>query len=147
MTFDLKYIFVQVVKAQVGQKGELKDSVSRDYCYLCVNIIRSYICLGSNRQLRTWEAHDVCNKYAVRHDMTVFPAIFEKASKFWAPSYKNASNPPTVLVVITGCKGTYRDLFRLTVLQKCGRFNNCSWDYGLWVEYLKKTNNPQSKPK
>ncbi len=22
-----------------------------------------------------------------------------------------------------------------------------SWDYGLWVEYLKKTNNPQSKPK
>jgi hypothetical protein len=46
-------IFVQVVKAQVGQKGELKDSVSRDYCYLCVNIIGSYICLGSNHQLRS----------------------------------------------------------------------------------------------
>ncbi len=51
--FDLKYIFVQVVKAQVGQEGELKDSVSSDYCYLCVNIIRSYICLGSNHQLRS----------------------------------------------------------------------------------------------
>jgi hypothetical protein len=53
MTFNLQYIFVQVVKAQVGQKGELKDSVSKDYCYLCVNIIRSYICLGSNHQLRS----------------------------------------------------------------------------------------------
>ncbi len=49
--FNLQYIFVQVVKAQVGQKEKLKDSVSRDYCYLCVNIIRSYVCLGSNRQL------------------------------------------------------------------------------------------------
>ncbi len=31
--------------------------------------------------------------------------------------------------------------------KKCGRVNNCSWDYGLLVEYLKKINNPQSKPK
>jgi hypothetical protein len=52
-----------------------------------------------------------------------------------------------LLVGITGCMGTYRDLFRRTVLQKCGRLNTCSWDYGLGVEYLKKTNNPRSKPK
>ena len=71
---------MQVVKAQVGQEGELKDSVSRDYCYLCVNIIRSYICLGSNRQLRTRGAYDVCNKDAVRHDMTLFQAIFRPQS-------------------------------------------------------------------
>ena len=51
--FDLKYIFVQVVKAQVGQKEKFNDKVSRDYCYLCVNIIRSYICLGSNHQPRS----------------------------------------------------------------------------------------------
>ncbi len=46
-----------------------------------------------------------------------------------------------ILVGITGCMGTNRDLFRRTALQKCGRFNrinNCSWDYGLCVEYLKK---------
>ena len=51
--FILQYIFVQVVKAQVGQKEKFNDRVSRDYRYLCVNIIRSYICLGSNHQLRS----------------------------------------------------------------------------------------------
>ena len=51
--FNLQYIFVQVVRAQVGQKEELKDRVSGDCCYLCVNIIRSYICLGSNHQPRS----------------------------------------------------------------------------------------------
>ncbi len=53
-----------------------------------------------------------------------------------------------LLVGITGCMCTNHDLFRWTVLQKCGRVNNCSWDYlRLGVEYMKKTNNPQSKPK
>jgi hypothetical protein len=28
---------------------------------------------------------------------------------------------------------TNRDLFHQTVLQKCERLNNCSWDYGLLV--------------
>ena len=51
--FILQYIFVQVVKAQVGQKEKFNDRVLRDYCYLCVNIIRSYICLGSNHQPRS----------------------------------------------------------------------------------------------
>ncbi len=36
-----------------------------------------------------------------------------------------------VLVGITGCMCTNRDLFCLTVLEKCGRVNNSSWDYGL----------------
>ena len=36
-----------------AQDGQMKcnDVVSRDYCYLYVNIIRSYMCLGSNHQL------------------------------------------------------------------------------------------------
>jgi hypothetical protein len=54
----------KLLKAQVGQKEKFNDRVSRDYCYLCVNIIR---------------ACDVCNK-AVRHDMTVFQAIFRPQS-------------------------------------------------------------------
>ncbi len=43
-----------------------------------------------------------------------------------------------LLVGITGCMCTNRDLFRRTVLQKCRRVNNCSWDHTLWVEYLRK---------
>ena len=43
----------KLLKLKWGKKEKLKDSVSRDYCYLCVNIIRSYICLGSNHQLRS----------------------------------------------------------------------------------------------
>jgi hypothetical protein len=35
--------------------------------------------------------------------------------------------------------GTNWDLFRRTMLQKCRRVNNFSWDYGFRVEYLKKT--------
>jgi hypothetical protein len=49
-----------------------------------------------------------------------------------------------LLVGITGCMGTHRNLFRRIVLQKCGRFNNCSWDCGL---YVKNSIIPQSKPK
>jgi hypothetical protein len=33
---------------------------------------------------------------------------------------------------------TNRYLFRQTGLQKCGKVNNCSLDYGLLEEYLKK---------
>ena len=47
---NLQYIFVRVVKSSSWAKGS-NDEVSRDYCYLYVNIIRSYICLGSNHQL------------------------------------------------------------------------------------------------
>jgi hypothetical protein len=61
----------KLLKLKWGKKEKLKDRVSRDCCYLCVNIIRSYICLGSNHQPRSRGAYDVCNKEAVRHDMTV----------------------------------------------------------------------------
>ena len=52
MNFDLTcsiYLY-ELLRAQVGQK-EVNDKVSRDYCYLYVNIIRTYMCLGSNHQL------------------------------------------------------------------------------------------------
>ncbi len=49
-------------------------------------------------------------------------------SKFWAASCKNESN--LLLVWITVCICSNRDLFRLTVLQKCGRDIKCSFDYG-----------------
>ncbi len=52
-----------------------------------------------------------------------------------------------LLVGITGCMGKNRNLFLQTVLQKCGRVNDISWDYGLLVEYLKKTDKPLPKPK
>ncbi len=77
--FILQYIFVQVVKAQVGQKEKFNDRVSQDYRYLCVNIIRSYICLGSNHQLRSRGPMVFAIK-AVRRDMTVFQAIYRPQS-------------------------------------------------------------------
>ena len=45
------------------------DIVSRDYCYLYVNIIRSYMCLGSNRQLWSRRLRCMCkiNDYTVQH--------------------------------------------------------------------------------
>ncbi len=46
-----------------------------------------------------------------------------------------------------GCMCRNRNLFRQTVLQKCGRGQNWFLDYGSWVEHMKKTNNPQFKPK
>ncbi len=48
---------------------------------------------------------------------------------------------------ITVCVGTNRNLCRRTVRQKCRKVNNCFVDYGPWVEYLKNSNMPQSKPK
>ncbi len=69
--------------------------------------------------------------------------IFEKTEKLWAASYKNESN--LLLVRIKVCMGTNRDLFRRTVLHKCGRVNSCFLDYHLWIEYLKNSNIPQSK--
>ncbi len=53
--------------------------------------------------------------------------IFDKSSKFWAASCKNEST--FLLVWITVCMCSNRDLFRRTVLQKCGRDINCSLDY------------------
>ncbi len=50
-----------------------------------------------------------------------------KSSKLWAASCKNKSN---LLVWITGCMWSNRDLFRRTVLQKCGRDIN---DTGLAI--------------
>jgi hypothetical protein len=35
-----------------------------------------------------------------------------------------------------GLNGTNRDLFRQTVLQKCGRVNTCSLEYGSFVSRL-----------
>ncbi len=49
-----------------------------------------------------------------------------------------------LLVWITVCMCSNRDLFRRTVLQKFGRDINCSLDFGLRV---KNFNIPQSKPK
>jgi hypothetical protein len=43
----------KLLKLKLGKKENFKDRVSRDCCYLCVNIIRSYICLGSNHQPRS----------------------------------------------------------------------------------------------
>ncbi len=40
-----------------------------------------------------------------------------------------------LLVGITGCMVTNRNLFRQTGLQKCGKVNNWSLYYGLWEEY------------
>jgi hypothetical protein len=54
-----------------AQDGQMKcnDVVSRDYCYLYVNIIRSYMCLGSNRQLWSRGLRCMCkiNDYTVQH--------------------------------------------------------------------------------
>ncbi len=51
--------------------GKIKcnDTVSREYCYLYVNIIRSYMCLGSNRQLWSRGLRCMCkiNDYTVQH--------------------------------------------------------------------------------
>jgi hypothetical protein len=47
---------------------------------------------------------------------------------------------------MTVCMGPNRDLCRRTVRQKCRKVNNCFVDYGPWVEYLKNSNMPQSKP-
>jgi hypothetical protein len=68
--------------------------------------------------------------------------IFDTSSKFWAASCKNESN--LLLVGITVCMCSNRDLFRRTMLQICRRDINCSLDYGSWV---KNSNIPQSKPK
>ncbi len=68
--------------------------------------------------------------------------IFEKSSKFWAASCKNESNLLLVWIAIYMC--SICNLFRLTVLQKCGRDISCSLDYGSWI---KNSNIPQSKPK
>ncbi len=57
----------------------------------------------------------------------------------WATSCKNEY---ILLLVWIMC--TNRDLFRLTMLQKCGRDINCSLDYSSWG---KNSNVPQSKPK
>jgi hypothetical protein len=40
--------------------------------------------------------------------------------------------------------GTNHNLFRQTVLQKCGRVNNFSLENSSLVEYLKNSNSPQS---
>jgi hypothetical protein len=61
--------------------------------------------------------------------------IFDKCSKFWADSCKNESN--LLLVWIRVCMFSNRDLFRRTVLQKCGRYINCSLDYSSWVKNSK----------
>ena len=53
MTSICSIYLYKLLKLKWSKKEKLKDSVSRDYCYLCVNIIRSYICLGSNHQLRS----------------------------------------------------------------------------------------------
>ncbi len=70
--------------------------------------------------------------------------MFEKSSKFWAPSHKNTSNSP-----ISSADGLYGhkpySFPPNRGLQKCGKVNNCSLDYGSWVEYLKNSNFPQSK--
>ena len=79
MTLFCSIYLYKLLRAQVGQEGELKDSVSRDYCYLCVNIIQSYICLGSNHQLRSRGPMVFAIK-AVRRDMTVFQAIYRPQS-------------------------------------------------------------------
>ncbi len=55
---------------------------------------------------------------------------------------QNESN--LLLVSITVCMWSNPNLFRRTVLQKCGKDINCSLDYGSWV---KNFNIPQSKPK
>ncbi len=68
--------------------------------------------------------------------------IFDKSLKFWAASCKNETN--LLLVRITVCMCSNRDLFCQTVLQKFGRDNNCSLDCGLRV---KNFNIPQYKPK
>ncbi len=47
-------------------------------------------------------------------------------------------------VQIMACMCTKRDLIHRTVLQKCGRDNNCSLAYGSYVE---NSNIRQSKPK
>ena len=53
MTLICSIYLYKLLKLKWGKKEKLEDSVSRDYCYLCVNIIRSYICLGSNHQPRS----------------------------------------------------------------------------------------------
>ena len=54
-----------------AQDGQMKcnDVVSRDYCYLYVNIIRSYMCLGSNHQLWSRRLRCMCkiNDCTVQH--------------------------------------------------------------------------------
>ncbi len=73
---------------------------------------------------------------------------FEYLKRLQSSELLHTKMPLIILLVgSTGCMGTNCDLFHQTVLQKCGRVNNCSWDYGLLVEYLKKINTPQSKPK
>ncbi len=58
--------------------------------------------------------------------------IFEKTSKFWAASNKTESN--LLLVWITVCMRTNRDLFPAKPCSKNAGVYNCSLDYGLWVE-------------
>ncbi len=62
--------------------------------------------------------------------------IFDKSSKLRSISCKSESN--LLLVWISVCKWSNRDLFHQTVLQKC------SLDYSSWVT---NSNIPQSKPK
>jgi hypothetical protein len=65
--------------------------------------------------------------------------IFDKSSKFWATSCKNESN-----LLLVGLHVLNRDLFRQTMLQKCGIDINCSLDYGPWVKIL-TSRNPNQK--
>ena len=67
---------------------------------------------------------------------------FLKTSKFWAASYKNASNPPTCWD--HGLYGHKPRSFPPNRTPKMRESQQLSWDYGLWV---KNSNIPQSKPK
>jgi hypothetical protein len=59
-------------------------------------------------------------------------SVFEYFKRLQSSEPLHTKMPLIILLVgITGCMGTNRHLFCRTVLQKCGRINNCSWDYGL----------------
>ncbi len=64
---------------------------------------------------------------------------FKYLKKLWSAEPPHTKMPLIILLIRhTVCMYTNRNLFRQTGLQKCGKVNNCSLDYGLWEEYLKK---------
>ncbi len=70
--------------------------------------------------------------------------MFEKTLKFWAGSYKNASNPPTYLTN-TGC-GHKAQSLSLNRAPKMREIQQFFFRLRLVSKSLKNTNNPQSKP-
>ncbi len=102
---------------------------------------RQFICQQWSVKVLYWYHWIGLEKDINRYRFFIFyfwSGIFDKSSKFWAASCKNESD--LLLVWITVCMCSNRNLFRRTVLQNVGETSTVSW-ITAWEEIIPTSHN------